>query len=275
MRIKNLKGKPALNKGKSITGLVILSVIIVCSIVWVNVVGAKAQETVTVAIYNQNIYKNQRITSSMLVPYEMLVAEYEKLTYTDSKGEKVRRVVLWEEVDQAIGRFAAYPLQSGKYVEKRDLTTASVDNSDSLLYSFPGKEIVVLSIGTDDLKAFSSFLSPGDKVNISAVYTDSVEKPTEYGTEKVDVIKTEDVFTDIMLADMLNSSGESVLDIYASYNEMSTTEQARLDNDTTFQESLKPATLLVALTSEEKERYYYYKSKQSVTFNMSLPQRLN
>ena len=76
-----------------------------------------------------------------------------------------------------------------------------------------------------------------------------------------------------MVADLLNASGGSILDIYAGYNEMTVWQQAQLDASASFQESTEPTSLLVALTPDELDRYYYYKSKNDVEFKISLPQR--
>ena len=89
------------------------------------------------------------------------------------------------------------------------------------------------------------------------------------------MFKTETVFNNIVLADLLNKSGSSILDMYSDYNELSVYEQSALDNDDAWVQSVEPATLLIALTPEEKERYYYYLSKSNVQFRVSLPQRSN
>ena len=90
----------------------------------------------------------------------------------------------------------------------------------------------------------------------------------------VDVFRDEEVFTDIMIADIINSQGKSVLDIYASYNEQTVYQQAALEANEAWLTSVEPDTLLVALTPEEETRYYKYLSKSDVTFYMSLPQRV-
>ena len=76
-----------------------------------------------------------------------------------------------------------------------------------------------------------------------------------------------------MVADLLNSDGESVLDLYAQYQEMTVYRQAQLDNDEGWQKAVLPTTLLVALTPEEESAYYDYLSKNQIKFKMSLPQR--
>lgn len=271
-------GRPALNEGKRsgiIAGLVAVTILLIA---WVLFMGYKAQETVQVAVMTQNVYKNQVIKAEMLEPYDMLKAEYEKLSVVKEDGTKSRRVLLWSEVDKVVNSFAAYPLHKGAYAEYRQFVKSRVDNSDSVLYSFAGKEIIPLEVGSAELKAFKTFLQPGDKLNIQAIFSEKVNMDVADGyggstKQEVEVFKTETVFSDIMLADLLNQNGESILDIYASYNEMTVWQQAQLDGSASFKESTEPNSLLVALTPDELARYYYYKSKNNVEFKISMPQR--
>lgn len=272
-------GKPSKNQTKKSLYIVVTVVITALLIVWVYSMGRKAEETVQVCMTSQAIYKNQVITESMLQPYDMLKGEFEKFAITESNGTKTRRILLWEERGMILNSFAAYPIQANEYCEYRDFIRSRVDNEDNVLYSFPGKNIVQLSIGIDDLSSFKTFLQPGDRVNISAIYSESeaVVQTDAFGgqtTQNVETFKTERVFNDIMIADLLNSSGESILDIYADYNNRTTYQQAQLDASQSFKDSVEPATLLVALTPQEEERYYYYASKGDVEFVMSLPQRV-
>ena len=203
----------------------------------------------------------------------------EKYSIVNQGGQTTRRIVLWSERDQILGGYAAYPLQANTLLERRSLYKSRIDNSDSVLYSFPGKEIVSLDIGAGDLQTFKTFLEPGDRVNITAIYLESEKVVVKDGyggetTEEVDTYRSEVVFRDILIADLLNSYGDSILDIYADYNDKSVTQQAALDASETFQDSVEPRNLIVALTPEEKDLYYYYLSKKDVQFRMSLPQRV-
>lgn len=268
-------GRPASNQNKKDGSIIIVMAITVMLIIWVFMMGRKAEQTVQVVMLSEDIYKNEVVTETMLQPYDMIKGEFEKYAVTRSDGSKRRRILLWEERDKAIGSFAAYPLHEGTVAMYTDFITSRTDNSDSVLYSFPGKNIVKLDIGTNDLRAFKTFLQPGDRVNIKAIYTEDVNVEDEFGaTERVQTNRSEMVFQDIMIADLLNSSGESILDIYASYNDKTVYQQAQLDASETFQASVEPSTLIVALTPEEETLYYYYKNKSDATFEMSLPQRV-
>lgn len=277
--IDGLSAKPAKNQSKRNLLIILVVAITAVLILWVYSMGKKAEETVTVIMLNQAVYKNQAITESMLTPYEMLTGEFEKYAVTQQNGTKKRRILLWDERDMIIGTFAAYPLQASTLAEYTDFIISRTDNSDSVLYSYPGKNLVPLEVGSSELQAFKTFLQPGDRINIVAIYSESdkVYVDDGYGgteSQEVEVFRSEVVFQDIVLADLLNSSGDSILDIYASYNDMTTYQQAQLDASTSFQESVEPKTMLVALTPEEETRYYYYLGKDNIEFKISLPQRV-
>lgn len=268
------------NKNQSKRNMLLLAVVVVTIvlILWVYSMGRKAEETVSVVMWAEPIYKNEVITESMMKEYKMLTGEFEKYAVTNSNGAKSRRIILWEERGQAINTFAAYTLQQDTVAMIKDLVTSRTDNSDTVLYSFPGKVIVPLEVGDDALKSFKTFLEPGDRVNITAIFStkESVETQDEYGgtqKEEVEIFREEPFLKDIMVADLLNSSGDSILDIYASYNDKTVYQQAALDSSEEFQTSVTPSALLVALTPEEETMYYKYLSKNEVEFKMSLPQR--
>lgn len=265
---------PDKNQSKKNMLLIGVIAVTVLLIIWVYIMGKKAEDTVSVVMWSENIYKNQTVTESQMIEYKMLKGEFEKYAVTGANGAKSRRVVLWEERGRLLNTFAAYPLQANTVCMVTDVVASRTDNSDTVLYSYPGKNVLALKLGDSDLSTFKTFIQPGDRVNITAIYTskDNVEL-SGGGSEQVESIRQETVFKDIMVADLLNNSGDSVLDMYAQYNEMTIYQQAALDADESWQDSVQPVTLLVALTPEEEALYYEYLSKGNVEFYMSLPQR--
>lgn len=258
--------------------LVIVAVVTAVLIVWVYSMGKKAEQTVSVCMWAEPVYKNEVITESMLEEYQMLSGEFEKYAVEKSDGSKQRRIVLWEEREKLYGCFAAYPLQRDTVVLISDTAKSRIDNSDSVLYSFPGKNIVSLDIGNKQLDSFKTFLQPGDRVNVTAIFSTEEDMPQDDGfgnvtNEKVQIIKQAVVFKDAMVADLLNNKGESILDLYEGYRSKTVYQQAQLDNSDTWKEQTETDTLLLALTPEEESSYYQYLTQKDVQFVMSLPQR--
>lgn len=266
------------NSKKSFLLLIIVAITVVL-ILWVYTMGAKAEQTVSVIMLAEPVYKNEVITESCLKEYQMIKAEFEKYAVVNENGTKRRRIMLWDERDQIINTFAAYPLQTDTIAMYNNFIKSRTNNSDTVMYSFPGKNILSLKTGEKDLQSFKTFLQPGDRVNITAIYQNKervfvVDDEGNRQQETVDTFREESVFTDIMVADLLNSQGKSILDIYASYNEQTVYQQAYLDSNEAWLTSVEPDTLLVALTPEEEIRYYKFLSKSNVEFYMSLPQRV-
>ena len=270
--------RPDKNSSKKSMLLAIVLVITALLIVWVYTMGRKAEETVSVVMLAENVYKNEVITESVLKEYPMLKGEFEKYATVDDNGNKKRRILLWDERDMIINSFAAYPLQQDTIAMYNNFIKSRTDNSDTVLYSFPGKNIVTLDVGDTELDAFKTFLQPGDRINVTAIFKseERVYVDDGYGSttqENVETYREEEVLKDIMLADLLNDKGDSILDLYASYNDKTIYQQAALDASEAWQESVKPSTMLVALTPEEETLYYRYLSKSDVEFKISLPQR--
>lgn len=271
--------QPSLNKSKSNGKIIMVLLITVAMIAWVISVGKKAEETVQVVMLKESLYKNEVITIDKLMPYDMLRGEYEKYAITTENGAAQKRLVPWEKVDTVLNYFAAYPLQRETLLETRSLVAQRTDNTDSVLYSFPGKEIVQLNIAASDLNSFKTFLQPGDRINVDAIYSEkmTIQVDDGYGgkmASDVEVYKTEPVFNSIMIADIINADGGSVLDIYANYNRLTVFEQASMDKSDAFQAQTEPKALLVALSPDEKDSYYRFLSKSNIEFKVSLPQRL-
>lgn len=265
--------KTSLNEGKRLVPVIAVGAGIVGAVVYVSLVGRNASKSIQVAQLKSSVYKNQPITLDMLQPYDMLQAEYDKqiMSTANSDGTVEKRLVAWKDVQGYLsqGAFAAYQLPKESFLDLRTLMTSRVDNSDSVLYSFPGKEVVQLEVNGADLNAFKTFIQPGDKVNIDAIYSEDMQS----GNDRVKIYRSEPVFTGIMIADIINSSGASVLDMYAEYNAMSEVDKAALDNDATWKEQTEPSSLLVALTPDEKDSYYKFLNRDNVKFKVSLPQR--
>ena len=273
---KETTTKPEKKQGNKKIKLLVTGVVALGLIVWVSFLSTKATKTIDVCMYTEDTYKNQVISDpeSQFMKYSMNLTEYEKYTIVDDNGVKSRRILLWEDRADATGTFVAYPSAAETYVMYSDLIVSKTDNSDSVMYSYPGKVITSLEVESSDLDAFKSFLQPGDRINVSAVYKLNTQLSDGSGSiNTVETQKTETVFNDIMLADLLNSDGESILDIYADYNTRSVYEQEQLNSNTTFTDSVKPSKILVALTKEELLTYYRYCYGKDCNFRVTLNQR--
>lgn len=279
-----------------ILAIVIVGLCVGATVFLWTIVSAKTQ-TVEVCMWNGNHAKNSPVNSSedCIVPYKMLRGEYEQ--YAREGGDGVTsRIVLYKDKALLNGRYCTRNVYGATIVMTDDLMDQKINNTDMLLYNYPGREIVSLAVGSEDMESFKSFLQPGDRINITAVVTtektvnvdllggeDDAPKTAEdlFDTDSKksdksvteEVITTEPLFDSIYIADILNSDGESVLDLMERYNALTATQQNQLASSDSWKEQTTPKTLLVALTKEELLRYYRYASRGDITFRVSLPQR--
>lgn len=273
--------KTNVNSHKKSALIVVCAGIAVASIVWVLSLGKKAEASVDVLMSAKNLYKNEQITDfdSQIKVYSMSELEYNK--YARQGDPNHQRIIRADNPNVVMGMYMAYYVPVEHVLEYDMFVKSKIENSDTVLYAFPGKEIVSLQLGTGDLTAFKTFLTTGDRINIECTYTENVRvykddaEEAAYGQreyEDVEQFYTVPVFSNIQIADILNSDGDSILDMQAAYNELTIFEQAAYDSDTNYQKKLEPNTILLALTPQEKREYYKYLSKGG-TFRMSLPQR--
>jgi hypothetical protein len=128
----------------------------------------------------------------------------------------------------------------------------------------------LLNIQMNTTSDFGDMVVPGDTLNVRATYTTTVYTlPTEEEyflsqntgststVEGVSVTKTDMLFSEVTILDMLNGSGNSIFDIYYEYISMSKEEQAAALEDDSFLSSVQPSSILLECTSEEVERYMY------------------
>lgn len=283
-------GKPKLNAHKRTLTTVAFSAVALLLIALVAVLASKAKSTVSVVMTSEKLYQKQQLKDidKQFKKYDMLQAEYEKYTVLNRDGSTTRRLVLWDERKELLGYFMANPLGEERLLEYSDLVKSKIDNSDTVMYAYPGKDLTKLTIGTADLTAFKTYLKPGDRINVECSFSNVIKTADTTGEagsgdtnvvwgttgSSIDQFDSDDVFKNIQIADIQNSTGDSVLDLTMQYNDMNVFQQAQLDADKTYQKKLEPATLILALTPAEKIRYKKYLAKNGATFYISIPQRV-
>ena len=125
---------------------------------------------------------------------------------------------------------------------------------------------------------FGDMVVPGDTLNIRASYSKIYYNvPSEeafmlngdsYG-DGIEATKTEMLFSEVTILDMLNSAGNSIFDIYYDYIAATKAEQAAMLNDEGFLASVSPSSILLECTSEEVEHYMKLQSA-GATYQITL-----
>ena len=228
--------------------------------------SAESRKTIAVVRLKDDISANALITDDMLEVYDMYYKEYAQYgTMKFSDGTTRSTIVTWNMRDKVVGqRYAAYYLR-GNTVLFWDSTIKDQTRKNSYLYSMSGELLNIQMTTTED---FGDMVVPGDSLNIYATYTETnydlpseeqykyqMESGSAQGTSGVEQTKTELMFSEVQILDMLNGSGQSIFDIYYEYISKTKAEQQALLSDDSFLQNVQPASILLEVTSEEVERY--------------------
>ena len=249
-----------------ILGILIALIVVMIITIATAAASAESRKTIAVVRLKDDISANALITDDMLEVYDMYYkgyAQYGTMKFSD--GTTRSTIVTWNMRDKVVGqRYAAYYLR-GNTVLFWDSTIKDQTRKNSYLYSMSGELLNIQMTTTDD---FGDMVVPGDSLNIYATYTETnydlpseeqykyqMESGSAQGTSGVEQTKTELMFSEVQILDMLNGSGQSIFDIYYEYISKTKAEQQALLSDDSFLQNVQPASILLEVTSEEVERY--------------------
>jgi len=260
-------------------GVLIAIALIIFVCVLTAISSAENRKTVSVLRLKESVSANSMITENMIEEYEMYYKEFEQYGVVSfSDGSKKKSVVTWEDRDMIVNqRYSAYYLRGGT-VLFWDSTIKEQTKKNSYLYSMDG-ELLNIQMDTTD---FGDMVVPGDTLNIRARYTKvNYDLPSEEqyklssrnsNSTAVQETVTEMLFSEVTVLDMLNSSGNSIFDIYYDYISKSKAQQNALLNDEDFLKSVTPKTILLEVTAEEADRFLEMEAN-SPTYLMTLLSR--
>lgn len=263
-----IKANNASRAKNRLIGIILAACLIVFVCVMTAISSAEMKKTITVVRIKPNapISANSLITEDKIEAYDMYFKEFSQYgTMKFSDNSTRSTIVRWNDKDLVLGqRYAAYYLRGGT-VLFWDSTLRDQTRKNSYLYNMTGE---LLNIQMNTVQDFGDMVVPGDTLNIRAAYSTTVyDLPTEIEYRLsmesgsagmgngVQVSKTDMLFAEVPILDMLNSSGSSIFDIYYKYISMTKEEQQALLDDDAFLNSVKPASILVEVTSEEVERF--------------------
>ena len=255
------------NKAKFSTQIIVIVLLIVAvlGVIGINWWTSKdMRDTVEVAIFKTNVAQNAYISSSMIDKMEMTTADYKRAAIVKmSDGTERRQIVLYSDAAKAlVGKYAANYIRMNTPIYY-DAVTTEYTKANSYLYQMDGTELLKIDV---DPKQFGNILVPGDKLNIRITYDEASYKiisETDYlqlsDDEKLGLqgtsTKTELMFSEVTVLDMLNSDGESIFDKYYALMSLPEKQQRTKIADSKFQKEIEPKSVLIAVTPEEAERY--------------------
>lgn len=263
-----------------ILGILIALAAVVIITIATAAASAESRKTIAVVRLKDDVSANALITDDMIEVYDMYYKEYQQYgTMKFSDGTTRSTIVTWNMRDKVVGkRYAAYYLR-GNTVLFWDSTIKDQTRKNSYLYSMSGELLNIQMTTTED---FGNMVVPGDSLNIYATYSETnydlpseeeykylVQTGNNTGTNGVEQSKTELMFSEVQILDMLNGSGQSIFDIYYDYISKTKAQQQALLADESFLETVQPASILLEVTSEEVERYMKLQSL-GATYQMTL-----
>lgn len=266
----NVKANNASRSRNRLIGILLAAIVIVFICIMTAISSAETKKTITVVRLKPDvaISANALITENNIEAYDMYYKEFQQYgTMQFSDGSRRSTIVRWQDKDLVLGkRYAAYYLRGGT-VLFWDSTIRDQTRKNSYLYNMSGE---LLNIHMTPTQEFGDMVVPGDTLNIRAVYTATLYNlPTELeyrlnagvGTVSssqgvgTTVQKSELLFSEVTILDMLNGNGNSIFDIYYEYIAATKEEQQGMLEDDGFLATVKPASILLEVTSEEVERY--------------------
>ena len=263
LKVKANNASKARNR---LLGIVIAICLVVFVCIMTAISTAENKKTVTVVKLKPDvsISANALITDDMIEPYDMYYKEFQQYgTMKFSDGSTRSTIVRWTDKDIVVGkRFAAYYLRNNT-VLFWDSTISDQTRKNSYLYNMSGE---LLNIQMNTVQDFGDMVVPGDTINIRALFNAEIYNlptETEYklsmqsgeSIQSVEMEMNELLFSEVSILDMLNSSGQSIFDIYYQYISMTKAEQAACLQNPEFLQSVQPASILLEVTAEEVERY--------------------
>lgn len=277
----SIKSNNASRSRNRLLGILIAAIVIVIVCILTAISSAESKKTIPVVRIKADspLSANSLITEDMIEVYNMYYKEFSNYgTMKFSDGSTRSTIVRWTDKDLVVGqRYAAYYMRGGT-VLFWDATIKDQTRKNSYLYNMSGE---LLNINMSTTNDFGDMVVPGDSLNIRAVYDSKVfDLPTEaeyklntQGTggnaEGTNLTRTDLLFSEVTILDMLNASGQSIFDIYYQYIAATKEEQAKMLKDDGFLESVKPQSILLECTAEEVERYMKF-SAHGATYQLTL-----
>lgn len=282
--ISNVLQGSQFNKNK--TTLLIIVSIVVYLILSTSLIYQYTQikDTVEVCVTKGNVWKNQMLVyneqtgQGNIQPYKMTKYEYNKYALNNTQSSVIKnKIVLWDQRNLIIGKYSGYTKADREYLMYTQIMKEYTRNDRLILYTNPGKNIVELDINNSNLGTFKKMLQVGDKINIGCTYDStytmnlSNQVSTRQQSKDVDTVVVTDLFVGVTIADILNSSGESLLDYYNYLNNLTTAQRLQIEATDEYQKKTKVQNLLLALTPQEEKEYRDYASRTGIKFNISIP----
>lgn len=224
----------------------------------------------------QGLAADTAITEDDIEVYDVIRREYDENMY---RGD---------EMEQIVGKFPAYFIRKEAILFKDQLTDQKVLKNEWLYEMEDGKEAV--TIPYDYIECGGDILTPGDRIRVRAVYESDEDETYSYSEPMQDAfsdpyadpyasadpygssystsssageMKTEIVFDEIVVKDMLNSDSHSIYEIYKEVAKLPEDRKQAVMKTDDFIKSILPKALVLEATPDRVNTYALMKGNSA------------
>ncbi len=263
------------------------------------------QDEIAVIRLKSDKLAGETIDSSDIEEFKMLRKTYDELgtvNYTDADGKSsVKQVIYkWEDKDQVVDKYIANYTQGGQYLTLKNVTDKKVVRNPWLAEVKEGQEIYTLPIQTEGVN--TRLLLPGTHLRVRVVVQmDDTTNPFKHGNAATpetggvvsgttnelnknalassgsEVPTASVVFDDLVAIDMLNSSNESLFDIYMALYKLSVEERISYlettiedGNAQEFQKRVMPTSLVLILNKSQATQMAEFENLSGATIKYTI-----
>lgn len=218
-------------------------------------------KTVGIVQVKEPIYVNTLIVEDNIQEYQMSQVELDHTT---------NHYLLWENRKDCINKYAAVATKAGGYIYQGDYTDSKPTKNAYFINLEPDDLIVTLPY---DYDIFGNLLTPGDEVVVNAVVPldDSRGDSAQSAADIENLMISIELFPELKIIDMLNSSGNSIYDYYTDLLNMSLEERETTLRSDEFIKNVSPKSLVLSVKrGSDFTKYTKYKNYPGVKFEYGL-----
>lgn len=237
-------------------------VLLVVSVLVVIVLAILAQKTL--------IAKDRAEVSILVAGTDSILASNTQISDKNTKWKVIDKLLLEpdmitkENVEEFKDFWTTLPLRHGSPVYK-DLLAKESAKETGWIYSIP-KDGVGISIPFNYLDAGGKTIRPGDRLIIH----NSVKVENADGSQ---MVKSSEIFPEARIADMLNSEGNSIKEIYKETLKLTTSERDTKIKSKEFLSSIQPVRLIIITDRVGSAKWAEAKASGSVNLSLAVLSR--
>lgn len=288
---RKIKPANAVNKGSRLAAIIIMMIGLFGMIGLAYLVTQSQNETVDIIRLSRTLNSGDIISEGDIQSFTILKDSYSTLgTVANDEGTQyVQSMILWSDREQVIGKYMTTNTRAGSYLSMEDITDTLILRNPWVEEMSADEEIYTLAFNASDvntrllypgssLRVRLTFTVPADdadelreeinKADISENITVNdvrqsvvLQRGTNYsqGSDESSEVAVSEVIIDrLIITDMLNSSGESIYDLYMALLRLPVSQRKEYlstslnDSDIAmaFQSRVSPAYLVLVVDKQ-------------------------